>query len=58
MIADYMLVAFLLFIMHIMFDNWPLCMIITMIMWLVFAIKIGNQRELCLEDLMPREQQV
>jgi hypothetical protein len=57
MIYDYVVVAILLFIIHIILNNWPICIIATTLIWFVFAVRIGNVRILQLGDLMPGEQE-
>jgi hypothetical protein len=53
MIPDYVVVAWLLDIVSAMLTYWPICVICTMALWALFTIRIGNQRELCMQDLMP-----
>lgn len=57
MIPDYTVVSILLFIIHIILNNWPICITATMLIWLVFAVRIGKVRILRLEDIMPGEQE-
>lgn len=57
MIPDYTAVAWLLDIVRALLTYWNICSACTLLMWALFVMRIGNQRELRMEDLMPRGQE-
>lgn len=55
MIPDYAVVACLLYFVSMTLIYWPVSAICTIALWALFTIRIGNQRDLQLEDLMQGE---
>jgi uncharacterized membrane protein len=54
MIYDYDMVALLLFIVNIILNSCPVCIVVASAIWIVFAIRIGMRHHVRLEDMMPR----
>lgn len=54
MISDYTILTCLLFFVSTILTYWNIYAIGIMAIWLLFTVKIGNQRILRLGDLMPR----
>lgn len=57
MISDYLIVAWVLLVVSTLTKYWAVCSGATFLLWVIFAVRIGNVHYLGMEDMTGEEEQ-